>query len=96
MTGGGGVMKRAPLCAFERALWWHQKTKHDLTHRDAMKEVEAERNALSVILNGSLVRIAPGVAVIVAVAAVNFNKRRGKIPTICRKRYTSGEGWRFR
>ena len=39
----------------ERALWWHHKTKHDLTHTDAMNEVEAERNALSVILNRDLV-----------------------------------------
>ena len=39
----------------ERALWWHHKTKHDLTHTNAMNEVEAERNALSVILNRDLV-----------------------------------------
>ena len=38
----------------ERALWWHQKMKHNLTHSEAIKEVEAERNALSVILNAGM------------------------------------------
>lgn len=35
----------------ERSLWWHQKTAHKFSHVDAIKEVEHERLALSVILN---------------------------------------------
>ena len=52
---GGGVTSTWRFVNDERALWWHHKTKHDLTHTNAMNEVEAERNALSVILNGGLV-----------------------------------------
>ena len=76
----------------ERALWWHQKTKHDLTHRDAMKEVEAERNALSVILNGSLVRIAPGVGGDCSSSGGKLQQKKRKDPDDLQKAIRAAKG----
>ena len=57
-----------------------------------MKEVEAERNALSVILNGSLVRIAPGVGGDCSSSGGKLQQKKRKDPDDLQKAIRAAKG----